>query len=42
MVDVCANKYTLHVAGVIPGNKGKVSSAADAFFARVQDKVNGN
>lgn len=42
MVDVCANKNTLHVVVLIPGNEGKVRSAADAFFAHVQDKVNGN
>lgn len=39
---VCANKYTLHLAVVISGNEGKVSSAAVALFAHVQDKVNGN
>jgi len=42
MVDVCVNKYTVHVVVVIPGNKEEVSSAADAFFAHVQNKVNGN
>ena len=42
MVGVCVNKYTLHIATVIPGNEGKVSSAADVFFAYVQDKMNGN